>query len=278
MSLRTSSVKNHSSDDEKAQPNYGAGVVEPYEDPLEENEVFKKTKEGVDFRTVGWPRASVIFLKGMQSSTSRSYTYLQVSSHLCDRGAQHPFSNVQLGSLGRRTQCRRLGSFEYVHSRCARRFPKFPSRMSLHRRHGSCAWWKRAERGRRCAVPHSIRLVCRVRNPRCIDRSQRSFIPCCMHCLVVIHRDHRCSGYSLCQEVPSDRLAHMGRFHQHFFGSFYRGCGSHYSRSPCCGSSDWGLRSWLPCHRTPDIHCWHDSFSYYLCLFRRHFGVLASHF
>ena len=130
MSLRTSSVKNHSSDDEKAQPNYGAGVVEPYEDPLEENEVFKKTKEGVDFRTVGWPRASVIFLKGMQSSTSRSYTYLQVSSHLCDRGAQHPFSNVQLGSLGRRTQCRRLGSFEYVHSRCARRFPKFPSRMT----------------------------------------------------------------------------------------------------------------------------------------------------
>ncbi|KAG4410815.1 hypothetical protein IFR04_016045 [Cadophora malorum] len=63
MSLRTSSVKNHSSDDEKAQPNYGTGVVEPYEDPLEENEVFKKTKEGVDFRTVGWPRASVIFLK-----------------------------------------------------------------------------------------------------------------------------------------------------------------------------------------------------------------------
>lgn len=27
-------------------------------------EVFKKTKDGVDFRTVGWPRASIIFLKG----------------------------------------------------------------------------------------------------------------------------------------------------------------------------------------------------------------------
>lgn len=27
------------------------------------DEVFKKTKDGVDFRTVGWPRASVIFLK-----------------------------------------------------------------------------------------------------------------------------------------------------------------------------------------------------------------------
>jgi len=65
MSLRTGSVKHGSSDDEKVQPE--KGVVEPYypdaEDPLEENEVFKKTHEGVDFRTVGWPRASVIFLK-----------------------------------------------------------------------------------------------------------------------------------------------------------------------------------------------------------------------
>ena len=69
MSLRAGSVKHNSSDDEKAQPNFGQGVVETYnqdaEDPLEENEVFKKTHEGVNFRTVGWPRASVIFLKGM---------------------------------------------------------------------------------------------------------------------------------------------------------------------------------------------------------------------
>lgn len=68
MSLRTGSIKHNSSDDEKAtHPTYGNGVVESYdgdvEDPLEENEVFKKTHEGVDFRTVGWPRASVIFLK-----------------------------------------------------------------------------------------------------------------------------------------------------------------------------------------------------------------------
>lgn len=71
MSLRTGSVKNGSSDDEKGQPPHERGVVEPYygdaEDPLEENEVFKKTHEGMDFRTVGWPRASVIFLKGMRA-------------------------------------------------------------------------------------------------------------------------------------------------------------------------------------------------------------------
>ncbi|KAF8857987.1 hypothetical protein BDZ45DRAFT_409768 [Acephala macrosclerotiorum] len=67
MSLRAGSIKNNSSDDEKGHPETGRGVVEPYypdaEDPLEQNEVFKKTHEGVDFRTVGWPRASVIFLK-----------------------------------------------------------------------------------------------------------------------------------------------------------------------------------------------------------------------
>jgi hypothetical protein len=71
MSLRAGSVKNGSSDDEKAQPAINRGVGEPYytdaEDPSEENEVFKKTHKGVNFRTVGWPRASVIFLKGMRS-------------------------------------------------------------------------------------------------------------------------------------------------------------------------------------------------------------------
>jgi len=67
MSLRAGSTKNNSSggsDDEKSHPQ---GVRENYdtdvEDPLEENEVFKKNIDGVHFRTVGWPRASVIFLK-----------------------------------------------------------------------------------------------------------------------------------------------------------------------------------------------------------------------
>ncbi|KAL1303196.1 hypothetical protein AAFC00_006618 [Neodothiora populina] len=46
------------------------GVMNSGEDPekviqgtLEDYEVFKQTADGVDFRTVGWPRASVIFLK-----------------------------------------------------------------------------------------------------------------------------------------------------------------------------------------------------------------------
>lgn len=32
-------------------------------DTEERNEVFQKTSDGVDFRTVGWPMASIIFLK-----------------------------------------------------------------------------------------------------------------------------------------------------------------------------------------------------------------------
>lgn len=75
MSLRAGSIKNNSSDDEKGHPETRQGVVETYypdvEDPLEQNEVFKKTHEGVDFRTVGWPRASVIFLKGRTAIPDR---------------------------------------------------------------------------------------------------------------------------------------------------------------------------------------------------------------
>lgn len=60
------------SEDEKARGDTTRGVVENYypdvEDPLEDNEVFKKTHEGVNFRTVSWPRASVIFLKGKNSN------------------------------------------------------------------------------------------------------------------------------------------------------------------------------------------------------------------
>jgi hypothetical protein len=44
------------------------GCTGDKEDPINYDdsdfEVFKKTTKGVDFRTVGWRRASIIFLKG----------------------------------------------------------------------------------------------------------------------------------------------------------------------------------------------------------------------
>ena len=74
MSVRTPSVKHGSSDDEKSRPvdtAQGETYEADAEDPLEDNEVFKTTHEGVNFRTVGWPRASVIFLKSKNHPTHR---------------------------------------------------------------------------------------------------------------------------------------------------------------------------------------------------------------
>ena len=62
MSTETSSFQ-----DEKKSPSPSNPSTDP--EPLfipaesEDFEVFKKTTDGVDFRTVGWVRASVIFLK-----------------------------------------------------------------------------------------------------------------------------------------------------------------------------------------------------------------------
>ncbi|EPE25402.1 hypothetical protein GLAREA_01314 [Glarea lozoyensis ATCC 20868] len=56
------SEKHHSSDEEK-RPVGGTGVIDTQVGDVEDHEVFKKTADGVDFRTVSWPRATVIFLK-----------------------------------------------------------------------------------------------------------------------------------------------------------------------------------------------------------------------
>ncbi|TVY42283.1 N amino acid transport system protein [Lachnellula occidentalis] len=62
-----SDIEKHSSGDEKGIPHTDNGILESHYgdvlDPLEENEVFKRTHDGVDFRTVGWKRATMIFLK-----------------------------------------------------------------------------------------------------------------------------------------------------------------------------------------------------------------------
>ncbi|KAF4629362.1 hypothetical protein G7Y89_g8785 [Cudoniella acicularis] len=67
------SIKQNSTDDEKSTPHFDNGVVEAHygdvEDPLEENEVFKKTHEGVDFRT-----AVVIFATGVLRIPSAMYS------------------------------------------------------------------------------------------------------------------------------------------------------------------------------------------------------------
>lgn len=62
------SLDNSSLDEKKvvatSTPNIESGYTEALPSTSDDGEVFKKTKNGVDFRTVGWPRAAIIFLKG----------------------------------------------------------------------------------------------------------------------------------------------------------------------------------------------------------------------
>jgi hypothetical protein len=58
------SEKQHSSDEEKRPVKGSTGVIDSQLGDVEDHEVFKKTSDGVDFRTVSWPRATIIFLKG----------------------------------------------------------------------------------------------------------------------------------------------------------------------------------------------------------------------
>ncbi len=51
-----------------------AGFTGDVMDPVNDDdfEVFKKNTDGVQFRTVEWPRASVIFLKGIDLTPTLS--------------------------------------------------------------------------------------------------------------------------------------------------------------------------------------------------------------
>lgn len=89
---------NHSSLDEKkavvaSVPNFESGYSEEVLGAGNNDfEVFKKTKDGVDFRTVGWPRASIIFLKGKNRI---SYLALKFAYSIANR----PVVQFALGVL-----------------------------------------------------------------------------------------------------------------------------------------------------------------------------------
>jgi hypothetical protein len=71
------SLHNTSLDEKKVvvdtTPNLESGYTEKLPATSDDDEVFKKTKDGVDFRTVGWPRAAIIFLKGKSHRFSESH-------------------------------------------------------------------------------------------------------------------------------------------------------------------------------------------------------------
>lgn len=97
-------------------------------------EVFKKGEDVVDFRTVSWPKASIIFLKGTVAiGIYMRTTLLIIRSNLRHRCAQYSDCNVFSRSRGRRSLSHRLGYPEYLHCHCTRQLPEPPCCLSQHR-------------------------------------------------------------------------------------------------------------------------------------------------
>ena len=140
-----------------AAPHRGSGSIEQGT-KIEKNdsfEVFKKEEGAVDFRTVEWIHASVIFLKGthnwfpmggarpfllcpcsMVNFPCTDAVSLHIYSHLCDRRLGDPIRVIYPRSLSRRRQRRRLAVCQHLLRHCPRQLPKSPSEMPFHRRHG----------------------------------------------------------------------------------------------------------------------------------------------
>jgi hypothetical protein len=109
-------TSNVPSDNEKGvAPDIGHGDFGPANAIAGENdfEVFQRTGEGVDFRTVGWPRASIIFLKilfatGVLSIPSAMYEVGAVPGALIILG--FGMLNCYTGVI--------LGDFRNKHAKC----------------------------------------------------------------------------------------------------------------------------------------------------------------
>lgn len=210
-----------------------AGVVQDpekiIEGTLEDYEVFKQTNEGVNFRTVGWLRASVIFLKvGPFLSVTTVLSNLS-QGHLRDWCPFYPDSHVLARSGRRRAQRHRLECTEHVHCNGSGRLQEQPPWMPLNRRHGACCWRRGRKRDMWWTVHHCLRLVRRIRHRRRRNWSQRSISSCRMHSMVVISGDCGGSGYCQCEKIPPDWLADMGWLCQYLHGCSDRRHFCHYA-------------------------------------------------
>jgi hypothetical protein len=89
--------------------------VAVYNNKDDDFEVFKKGVDGVEFRLVGWPRASIIFLKSTGNvRRSQEAQMLIWSSSLCHRCTIDSHCNVQLRIGRRRAVCDWLGCLEHL--------------------------------------------------------------------------------------------------------------------------------------------------------------------
>jgi len=75
MSEKQVSEKHVRVDNKETGTDVSTGAIEPFFEDVDaefEGQVFKQVKDGVNFRTVGWKKASFIFLKGKYPQATAS--------------------------------------------------------------------------------------------------------------------------------------------------------------------------------------------------------------
>jgi hypothetical protein len=138
--------------DKKNAVNIATGTVEPFfensDDEFERGQVFKQVKDGVNFRTVGWFKTSVIFLKGVSPNTYIGSS-TNTCSDICYWRSQYPNRHALSRRRWRCVIGHRMDGPELLLRSNSRRLPELPCWVPQHRRYGwRNRWnlWKRVGR------------------------------------------------------------------------------------------------------------------------------------
>lgn len=164
----------------------------------EDHEVFKKTEGGVDFRTVGWFKACVIFVKVMFA-----VGVLSLPSSMHSLGAIRGSLSIIAWGLFNTYTFLILGEFRMEHPGCH-----------------SIADMADVVGGVVIKEITGVLFVfayvlCRRRHHRCFYRSQRPLSSCGLYSLVGTDLDDcHCTG-CLSSKAATCELAHICRFHLH---------------------------------------------------------------
>lgn len=142
----------------------------------DDREVFKANVDGVEYRTVTWQRAIVIFIKtqiatGVLGIPSALYNLSAVGGGICVVA----FQALNLCSFLYRLRPEISTDRKYRYNDHCREFQEQSSGMPHHRRYGWCGMGPHRSRVRRVHLRYCIHLLHQQLYPRYIHRSQRSF-------------------------------------------------------------------------------------------------------
>lgn len=195
-------------------------------------EVFKKSDDAVDFRTVGWPHASIILLKStlplfssnaVVSERNRSWTLTQQTcSPICSGGLELANSPIHCRRSSRCTPHLRMGSLQHVLSRLAWGLPK-PASRHPHPGRDGLSRWRHLVQGAYGRTIHYRQRAVRVGRSRwCVHRHQCSE-PSCRLYRVVGFPGHGCGGRGRqYQKACQGGLYYVGWLHQSVCGNIHR--------------------------------------------------------